>query len=116
MSQNCIPQLLKNQEKLATLLEQLLPLLPTVKDHQKHNEEYQNNITAELNEVKKAVERILDNGQRSSSCPSSYNSNMLNPPPYEEVDFDMIYRRHFKFEILEEFFGDIMTANINLIR
>jgi len=88
-----------------------------VEDHQKQNEEYQSNITAELNEMKKAMEKILDNGQRSSSCPSSYNSNMLNPLlNEEEVRFETIYNQYFKFEVLQEFFGEVIATKSNLIR
>ena len=100
--QNNLPQLLKNQEKLTSLLEQLLPLLPLVDHHQKQNEEYQSNITAELNEMKRTMEKILENnnGQSSSSCPSSFNSNMLNPLLNEEVRFEIIYKQYFKYEVL----------------
>jgi hypothetical protein len=115
---NSIPQLVKNQEKLANVLENIL--LPSLDTQQKQQDEIHNNLIAQLIDVKATLNQLLvekENNKKSSSssCPESYN-NMQNSMKNEKVSFDTIYKKHFSSEQLLYFFGNVTKATYELIR
>ena len=94
------------------MLKEFLPLLPLVVQLLPLVGQQQEEVV----EMKKAIQQIAENlQQQSSSCPSSYNSDMQNPKK-AEVTFDAIYENYFQFDTLKEYFGDHTAEYYTLIR
>jgi len=107
-----LPQLMRSQQDLMDMIKENI-------EQQQHNQNVQTTISAELNDLKKLVQRFENHLLSLESNIIGSNSDPRNMPlggSQSKVNFQSITRKCFTSEKLESYFGDITTKICKLIR
>ena len=81
INSSTLPTLLNDHEEVMNMLRELqkmIPLIPLVQEQQKQNDQMQNNISAELTDLKRLVLNLESGGSQSS------NHNNTSKQPNDE--------------------------------